>query len=120
MIDKVINKVLFVLYAVMMLAVTVSCVHKEAASDLAEQDRTEVEEEMQCVEFFGISLRGKNVVSIVKEMEERVKVLSLHSSLPRNPLGKERQFSPLIHVALAINLFNVLEPAISLKPNDFM
>lgn len=81
MIDKVINKVLFVLYAVMMLAVTVSCVHKEAASDLAEQDRTEVEKEMLCVDFFGISLCGKDVVSIMKTMEERVKVLPLETAV---------------------------------------
>lgn len=75
------KKILFVLYAWVILVVSFSCVHKDPSSDLTATENPIAEDEVRCVGFFGISLQGKDVASIVKMMEEKVDVFSLDGNL---------------------------------------
>ena len=81
MIGKWMNKSPFVLYAMMILAVSFSCTHKEALTTPTKQDEVKLEEETQSVDFFGISLYGKDVASILKMMEKKVDILTLDGKL---------------------------------------
>lgn len=65
----------------MILTVSFSCTHKEVSTGSTELDEVKLEEEIQGVDFFGISLHGKDVASIVKLMEEKVDVLTLNGEL---------------------------------------
>ena len=71
----------FILYAMMILAVSFSCTHKGASTDSTESDEAKLEEEIRSVDFFGISLHGEDVASILKMMEEKVDVLTLDGEL---------------------------------------
>lgn len=81
MIGKWMNKNPFVLYALMILAVSFSCTHKEAPTDSTKQDEVKQVEEIQSVDFFGIPLHGKDVACVLKMMEEKVDVLALNGEL---------------------------------------
>ena len=79
--DNVLKKIQFVLYALVMLVVSFSCTHKELSHGLVPTENSMAEEEVRCTNFFGISLQGKDVASIVKMMEEKVDVFSLDGDL---------------------------------------
>lgn len=79
--DNVLKKIQFLLYALVMLVVSFSCAHKKQSPDLAPTENSMVEEEVRCTNFFGISLQGEDVASIVKMMEEKVDVFSLDGNL---------------------------------------
>jgi len=65
----------------MILTVSFSCTHKEVSTGSTKQNEVKLEEEICSVDFFGISLQGKDVSSIVKMMEEKVDVLTLDGEL---------------------------------------
>lgn len=75
------KKIMIVFYALMILVVSFSCVHKDPSSDLTATENPIAEEEVQCASFFGIFLQDEDVASIVKMMEENVDVFSLDGSL---------------------------------------
>ena len=75
------KKIMIVFYALMILVVSFSCVHKDPSSDLTATENPIAEEEVRCTNFFGIPLLGKDVASIVKMMEEKVDVFSLDGNL---------------------------------------
>lgn len=75
------KRLLFVLYTLIILSVSFSCIHKEQSSELTEAESPIVEKEVQVTNFFGIPLLGKDVASIVKMMEEKVDVFSLDGNL---------------------------------------
>lgn len=75
------KKIMIVFYALMILVVSFSCVHKDPSSDLTATENPMAEEEVRCTNFFGIPLLGKDVASIVKMMEEKVDVFSLDGNL---------------------------------------
>lgn len=81
MIAKWLNKI----YALVILVVSFSCVHKDPSSDLAATENPIAEENVRCTNFFGIPLLGKDVASIVKMMEEKVDVFSLDGNLDEEP-----------------------------------
>ncbi len=71
----------FILYALMILVVSFSCVHKEASTDSTKPDEVKLEEDIRCVDFWGISLHDKGISSIVKKMEKEVDVFSLDGNM---------------------------------------
>lgn len=75
------KRLLFVLYTLIILSVSFSCIHKEQSSELTEAESPIVEKDVRCAYFFGIPLHGKDVASIVKMMEEKVDVFSLDGNL---------------------------------------
>lgn len=74
------KKKAFILYVLMILIVSSSCTHKEASTGSTELDEVKLEK-IRSVDFFGISLHGDDVASIVKMMEEKVDVLTLDGEL---------------------------------------
>ena len=54
-----------------------SCIHKESSSDPIESEKADMKIDLQCAKFLGTPLRGKDVVSIMKKLDEKNDIFSL-------------------------------------------
>ena len=66
------KKILSVLYTLITLVGVLSCTHKESLSNPIWSERADMKIYLQRTIFFGMPLRGKDVVSIVKKLDEKI------------------------------------------------